>query len=370
MQRKTLSWSVKQVNTMINKGTIVFDSPVQRPSGQWKDEDKSLLIHSTLEMFVPDIYAIQDKQETGNVYSIIDGLQRLTTIQSFLNDEWQLTELPQIKLESTNEKFNISGLKFSELPEEVQDEIKGFMLAFKLIELEEDDDEETVVDDIFYRLNNGKPVSKEHLALVSAKKNVQQFVQRMVNENDLFVNVAHFSAGAVKKSDKQMTILQSIVLVSGLDFCTFAAKDVEKFFASNDITDGVLNRTEELFTVIADTFNNEYTKFCTKINISAMVGFLNTQKNQEHAKTFLLQYPKASKPGDAYKQNCGAGSTKKDKVNGRVNGLQELFEKWLKEQGIELQQEEKQYTAEPEHTEPELEQDVLYTDTHEQELYN
>lgn len=329
MQRKTLSWSIKQVNTMINKGTIVFDNPVQRPAGQWKDEDKSLLIHSTLEMFVPDIYAIQDKHESGNIYSIIDGLQRLTTIQSFLNDEWTLTELPQIKLESTNEKFNISGLKFSELPEEVQDEIKGFMIAFKLIELEEDDDEETIVDDIFYRLNNGKPVSKEHLALVSAKKNVQEFVKRIITEHKLFTDVAHFSAGAVKKSDKQMTILQSIVLVSGLDFCTFAAKDVEKFFAANDITDEVLNRTEGLFTVIADTFNNEYNKFCTKINITSMVGFLNNQEKQGQAKYFLAQYPKASKPGDVYKEHTGAGSTKKEKVNGRVKGLTELFVKWV-----------------------------------------
>lgn len=345
MQRKSLSWNIKQVNTMINKGTIVFDNPVQRPAGQWKDEDKSLLIHSILEMFVPDIYAIQEKKESGNVYSIIDGYQRLTNIQSFLNDELILTELPQIKLESTNEKFNISSMKFTELPEEVQDEIKGYTLVFKCIELEDDDDEETIVDDIFYRLNNGKPVSKEHLALVSAKKNVQEFVKRMINENDLFLNVAHFSAGAIKKSDKQMTILQSIVLISGLDFCTFAAKDVEKFFASNDITDEVLNRTEELFTVIADMFNNEYTKFCTKINITSMVGFLNQAQNIEQAKQFLMWYStgKNSKPGDEYKQNCGAGSTKKEKVNGRVKGLTELFEKWIKTQP--QQEEKKLYTT-------------------------
>lgn len=332
MQRKSLSWSVKQVSTMINKGTIVFDNPVQRPAGQWKDEDKSLLIHSILEMFVPDIYAIQEKQESGNTYSIIDGLQRLTIIHSFINDEWQLTELPQIKLESTGEKFNISGKKFSELPEEVQDEIKSFMLAFKLIELDDNDDEESIVNDIFYRLNNGKVVSKEHLALVSAKKNVQEFVKRMITEHKLFTDVAHFTPGAIKKSDKQMTILQSIVLTSGLDFCTFAAKDIEKFFITSTITDEVLNRTEELFTVIADSFNNEYNKFCTKVNITSMVGFLNTQKSKHESINFITWYSKNSKPGDAYKNNCGAGSTKKEKVNGRIKGLKELFEKWQREQ--------------------------------------
>ncbi|MCE5220142.1 MAG: DUF262 domain-containing protein [Clostridium sp.] len=331
MQRKSLSWSVKQVNTMINKESIIFDNPVQRPAGQWKDEDKSLLIHSTLEMFVPDIYAIQEKHETGNTYSIIDGLQRLTIIHSFLNDEWALTELPQIRLESTGEKFNISGKKFTELPEEVQDEIKGFMLSFKLIELEEDDDEESIVNDIFYRLNNGKPVSKEHLALVSAKKNIQEFVHKIITEHKLFTDVAHFTNNAVKKSDKQMTVLQSIILVSGLEYNTFNTKDVEKFFMQNDITDEVLNRTEELFTTIASSFGNEYNKFCTKINIVSMVGFLNSLDNQEQIKSFLTWYPKNSKPGDVYKNNCGAGSTKKERINGRINGLKEIYDNWIKD---------------------------------------
>ena len=332
MLRKPLSWSVKQVCTMINKGTITFDNPLQRPAGQWTDEDKSCLIHSLLDLFMLDIVALQVKQEKGNTYDILDGLQRLTNIHGFKNDKWVLTELPKIKLESTNELVNISGLKFSELPEEVKDEINGYTITFKAVELEPDDDEEEVVREIFRRLNKGTKVSGEHLALVSAQKNVQNFVHRVITEHKLFTDVAKFTDKAVLKSDKQMTVLQSIIYVSGLDFCTFAAKDIEKFFMTNTITDEVLNHTEQLFDVIANVFNNEHNKFCTKINISSFVGFLNTQDNQEQAKNFITWYSKNSKPGDAYKNNCGAGSTKKEKVNGRIKGLKELFEKWLGEQ--------------------------------------
>lgn len=63
MKRSPISWNVKQVVTMINKGTITFDNPVQRPGGQWKIEDKSLLIDSALRMFVPDVYAIKVPKE-------------------------------------------------------------------------------------------------------------------------------------------------------------------------------------------------------------------------------------------------------------------------------------------------------------------
>ena len=204
MLRKPLSWSVRQVCSMINKGTITFDNPLQRPSNQWKIENKSLLIHSILTMFMPDIYAIQFKNEETktNIYDIIDGKQRLTTIFSFLNDEWVLTDLKSIKLESTGEQFDISGKKFSELPEEVQEEIKGYTITFKAIELEEDDDEEEVIEDIFYRLNNGAPVSRGHLAFISTKRNVQEFVSKTVTENSLFINVAHFPEGSIKKSNR------------------------------------------------------------------------------------------------------------------------------------------------------------------------
>jgi len=315
---------------MINKKTIVFDNPLQRPAGQWTDEDKSYLIHSLLNLFMPDIVALQVKQEKRNVYDVLDGNQRLNNICDYKNDKYALTEIPSIKLESTNEVLNISGLKFSELPEEVQDEINSYTVTFKAVELEPEDNEEEVVREIFRRWNRGVKVSGEHLALVSAKKNVREFVHKILTEYKLFTDVARFTDKAVLKSDKQMTILQSIIFVSGLDFNTFAAKDVEKFFMTNNITEEVLNRTEELFTVFADIFNNQYNKFCTKINIVSMVGFLNQVENIEQAKVFITWYStgKNSLPGDAYKQNCGAGSVKKEKVNGRIKGLQKLFEEW------------------------------------------
>lgn len=344
MQRKpkSISWSLKQVCTMINKGTITFDNPLQRAPGQWNNEDPTELIDSTLTMYIPEIVALQFKQEKGNIYDIIDGVQRLTYMHDYINDKWALGNLESFILETTNEEHNISGLKFSELPEEVKDEMLSYMLTFKYFEMSEDDDEETVIKKVFRRINKGSRVSGEHLAYISAKDNVMKFTKRIATEHKLFTDVAKFTDKAVLKSDKQMTILQSIIYVSGLDFNTFATADIEKLFINNDITEEVLNRTEELFTVITDTFNNEYNKFCTKINIASMVGFLNQVENMEQAKQFLIWYStgKNSQPGDTYKNCCGAGSTKKEKVNGRIKGLKELFDKWLEEQGKEQKQTE------------------------------
>lgn len=324
MIRKSITWNVKQVCSMIQKGSMVFSHPLQRPPGQWKQEDQSLLIHSILTMFIPDIYILQTKTENGNVYDVIDGLQRLTIICGYLNDQWELTQLEPIKLDSTGEVFNISGMKFSDLPGTVQEEIKGYSLSFKIMELEEDDDEEELIEDIFYRLNNGKAVSREHLALVSAPSNVQQFVRRMVTESELFNTVAHFAPGAIKKSAREITILQSIMLISGLDFESFAARHVEQFFTSNPITDNVLEQTEKCFDLIVEAFGKK-TKFINKINIPMLVSLYNSIEDTAKVEEFTLFYSENTQKDDAYRQFCGAGSVKKENVQGRISALQQMF---------------------------------------------
>jgi len=326
MIRTPLSLSVKQVCTMIKKGSMTFDNPIQRPPGQWNQQKKSDLIESIFRRFIPDFFAVKTREEKGNVYDVIDGLQRFTTICSYLNDEWELLEIKPVKIETTGEIHNISGLKYSQLPEDIQDVIKSHMLTIRTIEFEEDEDEEELVEEIFYHLNSGVPMAKEHLALISAPKNVQEFCHRIIAEHDLFVGIAKYSESAVKKSDKHMTILQSVLLISGLPYESFAAKHIEEVFAKNEITEEVLIQTEKAFTDIADTFQSTH-KFVVKINIPIMTYMFSnaTDENKGQVKEKLLNYVnKGMAPGDKYKAYTGAGNVKKDKVIKRINGLFEI----------------------------------------------
>jgi len=326
MIRTPLSLSVKQTCTMIKKGTITFDSPIQRPPGQWNQQKKSDLIETIFRRFIPDFYATKIRGEKVNTYDIIDGLQRFTAICSFLNDEWELTEVKPVTLELTGEVFNISGMKFSQLPEGVQDVIKSHILTIRTIEFEEDEDEESLVEEIFYYLNSGVPMAKEHLALISAPKNVQEFCHRIATEHDLFVSIAKYSDSSIKKSDKQMTIMQSVALIAGLAYESFAAKHIEEVFAKCEITNEVLEQTEKAFTAIADTFQNTH-KFVAKINIPIMTYMFAqvAEGEKELVVSNLLKYVNEDmKAGDKYKINTGTGSVKKEKVMNRINAMLDI----------------------------------------------
>ena len=117
--KRSLPWSVKQMVASMIKGTARFDNTVQRTL-VWNDEKKSRLIHTAiLNLPCPPLYAnVYSNPETGKkVYDFLDGKQRSHAFKEFLNDEFELTEVPVLTF-TDGKELNINGYKFSELPEE------------------------------------------------------------------------------------------------------------------------------------------------------------------------------------------------------------------------------------------------------------
>lgn len=137
LEKASISWSAKQLKNMIASGKIDFNHIIQR-SYVWERKRKSALIESMIIGYpIPPVFAKRSDDGTGkrggNIYAIMDGKRRLSTVAQFLNDEFALSDLPPVSyMDEANGgecEADISGMKFSELPEALQDHLNSVIFS-------------------------------------------------------------------------------------------------------------------------------------------------------------------------------------------------------------------------------------------------
>ncbi|WP_211130791.1 DUF262 domain-containing protein [Serratia surfactantfaciens] len=136
-------WTIETIDSQINKGNINLEPSFQR-RGAWDDTRKSRLIESIIVgMPVPNIVLAEQKKHRGR-FIVIDGKQRLITINDFLSGKFRLKGL-DIRPELNN-------LDYSGLPSEDSEYLDNSTLRSTVIRGWKD---ESFLYAIFYRLNSG-----------------------------------------------------------------------------------------------------------------------------------------------------------------------------------------------------------------------
>ena len=116
--------------------------PWQRKDSVWSQAQASKLIESfLLKIPVPVVYLSKTKD---GKYEVIDGLQRLTSVFRFFNNEYKLTHLNQLT--------HLSGKKFKDLDEKLQGNLEDVTL--RTFELSSDTNPNMRFI-VFERLNTG-----------------------------------------------------------------------------------------------------------------------------------------------------------------------------------------------------------------------
>ncbi|WP_115718464.1 DUF262 domain-containing protein [Gallaecimonas mangrovi] len=139
---------------------IKLDPPYQRMGGVWTKEKKQLLIDSILNDYdIPKIYfhtySRELQAESGMVYAVIDGRQRLETIWGFIEGEFTLAKDFEYQRDPD---LNLSGLSYDDLAKE-HPRIKIKFDSFVLPVIQVDTDDEDLIEDMFYRLNEAVPLN-------------------------------------------------------------------------------------------------------------------------------------------------------------------------------------------------------------------
>lgn len=162
---KVTSLTVEDTCNRLENGAICRDSLLQRLENQWNLIKESYLILSILNERPIGTIIMTGKGMTENqLYekqSLLDGLQRTTTLLKFTRDKFRLSKgLPSITClfkgedgEIVTRSIDVSGLKFSQLPTLFQRRILDTKIDVNIYNGFTDDE----LDNIVFCVNNGAP---------------------------------------------------------------------------------------------------------------------------------------------------------------------------------------------------------------------
>ena len=358
MNKTKLSWTVANIEKMHDeKKVLSFDHPIQRKSEQWSDTQKSLLIHSMLANYpVPNIYVLrEDSQELDEKnkpvfnYFVMDGKQRLTSVLSYIWGEFPLDEnIPAIIIEDV--EYQIAGKYFCDLEEPVQYEIKRY--KFDIIAFEECSNRE--IEEIFFRLNNSTPLTKSQVAKAKVGVEIAELINELLTSK-FFTTSCNFSKAQLKASDDQKVLIQSMMLLDTNNVPDFELKD----FSENSIleysesirgtyTDKQSNILKSASQYLTDAFP-EKNKQLRKISIPTLVYMADIAEDKEIKPMYFRQwfefFTEEDELMEDYKTFCSTGSTKLEKVQGRLAVMTKSFCKYHE---IEIPEELKDMVADVE----------------------
>lgn len=320
-EKKTFPRTTRNLAEMLEKGTITFENSVQR-NYVWKNTEKdnrqSMLIDSILRGFpIPAMYCNCVTSGEKKIYSFLDGKQRGITIIRFTKDEFALVGIPTFEDEDGNE-VDLNGKKFSELPEKFQEVIKTFTFNVFYFEDMSDDD----VEEMFARLNNGKPLSQIELTRVHSKSfdTIREIGQHEIF-NEMLTETTRAGYG-----NEDIVIKTWIMLYA--DNPILDTKDVRPIMKETEITaeqkaeiEAVLNKVKEVHDNIHNVVEDKKLadkiakRIYTKTHLLSIVPFIQMaiyeERELDDITNWLVKFFNGGKKcaiSEDYVNHCSSGS--------------------------------------------------------------
>ena len=214
-----MMYSVYQIFHWIESEILILQPEYQR-NIIWDNHRKSLLIESLmLRIPIPAFYFQEDFD--GNKM-VIDGLQRLSTIYSFMKDEF--------RLESLQYRKEFEGHTYSQLPKKYKIRIQDTQLAVNVLDSKCN---ELVKFDVFRRVNTGGvPLNAQEIRNIMATSEVRDLLKNM-SRSEEFIKATR---GKIKdiRMDAQELCLRYILFSFKYNWEEHTFKDLQSMASMMD----------------------------------------------------------------------------------------------------------------------------------------
>lgn len=271
-KQKIVDYDVKEypVEILVNKYTEMAETdeneifiPAYQRSFVWEEDRQSKFIESIL-LGLPIPYIFTAENEDGR-FEIVDGSQRIRTLDNFLSGKLTLDNLEIL------DKCN--GLKFTDFPISRQRKINNTSL--RMIVLSEHSDEDARFM-LFERINSGSVI----LQAMEKRKGsftgpFTDFVYKCANDPQ-FIRLTSFTEKTVKRGEPQELILRFFAYSESLDSY--------KGYV-NEFLDSYTKRKNESFD--EDVLETQFRNMLNYVEANFINGFL---KGGHHTSTPRVRF--------------------------------------------------------------------------------
>lgn len=363
IRKANINWTAKQLSKMIDKDSINFDNAVQR-GYVWDKKRKSLLIDSIITGYpIPAFFAA--KNENG--YDMLDGKQRSKTVHDFINNEFALSGLDDYETEDgklipLNEKY------FKDLPEDIQDTILSYSFTIYYFDGITDDE----ISEMFYRLNNGKPLSAFDQMRVKIKDHAKI---KEISRHSIFNSALTEKALA---SNKAEDIAMKAWAILYMNNPSFERKELEPVLTVASISDDEVNNIKTAFDRLLESYTvmSNYTgldskelkqikkiqkRMFAKTHLLSLVPFalrsVNENISVEQFSKWVEHFYAGTKHAsisDSYNDNATTGSSSVNAVKARLDALDADYKVFMNTDKVKF--ESSVTSTEPSETLPEIDE--------------
>lgn len=273
---------IKTIIRDIKSGRLITNHPLQRYSDMWSKEQQGNLIRRVLHdgRFLPILICTQYDEHGCEVRYLIDGVQRMTTFEAYMNDEFAISKntidyiidydgvvyekkdlasgkfalkrdrnknlIPVLdengKLQRRVQSIDVRGLKYSELPPELQEKINNYKVSVELkLECTDEDIQVEILDYNSGTKMNDAQIGKNRLGAEFARIVIE------LSNHPFIKNKCGFTPDNYKKGVIDRAINEALMLVNfGAENWVTSHKDLCRRL-SNWITTEHTDRMKEMF---------------------------------------------------------------------------------------------------------------------------
>lgn len=340
LNKANITWSCKQIAKMAGNDTFRFDNIIQR-SYVWEQSRKSNLIHSIIEGYpIPPFYA---RKVDGRVYDFLDGKQRINAIRGFMDNEYYLTDVPEITYidsEGVEHELSLEGLYYDKLPEEVQDTIKDYHVTIYYYE----DITPEQVRMLFAKLNNGKPLSTKDRNIANC---VDIATVSDIGKHELFT---HMMTEKSLEARKQLPVVMKVwmMLNHDIDDVSFMSKDFNEVMKETTMSDDerkeVVNILDKMLAIYDELENNSNAKaakavrkkMLSETHMVSLVPFIKEAIDHDVSDKLMSDFMMYLFNGEVivsskYSEACKGGSAKNTNIRARNEEIEIAWERFFSE---------------------------------------